>query len=89
MDRSSRYLIGIDLGTTNSVVAYIDTSEAASEASPGIQSSTLPRSLRLVRSAQCMRFLRSSLPDRKAKSSRVRSTCLGGPPVCDRGRGGS
>lgn len=25
MDRSSRYLIGIDVGTTNSVVAYIDT----------------------------------------------------------------
>ena len=27
MDRSSRYLIGIDLGTTNSVVAYIDTAD--------------------------------------------------------------
>ena len=27
IDRSSRYLIGIDLGTTNSVVAYIDTQE--------------------------------------------------------------
>ena len=27
MNRSSRYLIGIDLGTTNSVVAYIDTSD--------------------------------------------------------------
>jgi len=26
---SSRYLIGIDLGTTNSVVAYIDTQSAA------------------------------------------------------------
>ena len=25
----SRYLIGIDLGTTNSVVAYIDTREIA------------------------------------------------------------
>jgi DNA-K related protein/Hsp70 protein len=37
MDRSSRYLIGIDLGTTNSVVAYIDTSEAPGEASPKIQ----------------------------------------------------
>jgi hypothetical protein len=36
MNRSSRYLIGIDLGTTNSVVAYIDTSDAPSEASPGI-----------------------------------------------------
>ena len=27
MDRSSRYLIGIDLGTTNSVVAYIDAAD--------------------------------------------------------------
>ena len=36
MNRSSRYLIGIDLGTTNSVVAYIDTSDTPSEASPGI-----------------------------------------------------
>jgi DNA-K related protein/Hsp70 protein len=36
MNRSSRYLIGIDLGTTNSVVAYIDTSDTPTEASPGI-----------------------------------------------------
>jgi len=36
MDRSSRYLIGIDLGTTNSVVAYIDTAKASDEASSGI-----------------------------------------------------
>jgi len=36
MNRSSRYLIGIDLGTTNSVVAYIDTSDTPSDASPGI-----------------------------------------------------
>lgn len=33
MDGSSRYLIGIDLGTTNSVVAYIDT---ADESTTGI-----------------------------------------------------
>ena len=33
---ASRYLIGIDLGTTNSVVAYIDTSETPGEA-PRIQ----------------------------------------------------
>ncbi|MGB2666917.1 MAG: Hsp70 family protein [Candidatus Acidiferrum sp.] len=31
---SSRYLIGIDLGTTNSVVAYLDTQNTASAASP-------------------------------------------------------
>jgi molecular chaperone DnaK (HSP70) len=30
----SRYLIGIDLGTTNSVVAYIDTQEDAGAGSP-------------------------------------------------------
>jgi molecular chaperone DnaK (HSP70) len=37
MNPSSRYLIGIDLGTTNSVVAYIDTSATPSEGSPGIR----------------------------------------------------
>ena len=37
MTPSSRYLIGIDLGTTNSVLAYIDTSGTPSEASPEIQ----------------------------------------------------
>ena len=31
---SSRYLVGIDLGTTNSVVAYIDTENAADGSSP-------------------------------------------------------
>ena len=30
----SRYLIGIDLGTTNSVLAYIDTQEASDAGSP-------------------------------------------------------
>jgi hypothetical protein len=29
MEHSSRYLIGVDLGTTNSVVAYIDTEQAS------------------------------------------------------------
>ncbi len=33
MNRASRYLIGIDLGTTNSVVAYIDTSPTPGETS--------------------------------------------------------
>src|ERR1700712_3213808 len=37
MSRNSRYLIGIDLGTTNSVVAYVDTSESSPEASPNIR----------------------------------------------------
>ncbi len=37
MESPPRYLIGIDLGTTNSAVAYVDTREAANEAdSPGI-----------------------------------------------------
>ena len=34
MEGRSRYLIGIDLGTTNCAVAYIDTHDAASGASP-------------------------------------------------------
>ena len=37
MSQPSRYLIGIDLGTTNSVVAYIDTAETAIDASPEIR----------------------------------------------------
>ncbi len=37
MDSSTHYLIGIDLGTTNSVVAYIDTLATPSEGSPGIE----------------------------------------------------
>ena len=39
----SRYLIGIDLGTTNSVVAYIDTREAAAEGSSGIHVFEVPQ----------------------------------------------
>ena len=34
MESPSRYLIGIDLGTTNCAVAYMDTNDAASGASP-------------------------------------------------------
>jgi molecular chaperone DnaK (HSP70) len=37
MNHPSRYLIGIDLGTTNSVVAYIDTSATPREGSPEIR----------------------------------------------------
>ena len=37
MERSTRYLIGIDLGTTNSVVAYFDTQEEANSGSLGIR----------------------------------------------------
>src|SRR5258707_6506791 len=38
MEGPSRYLIGIDLGTTNSAVAFIDTRESANEAdSSGIR----------------------------------------------------
>jgi molecular chaperone DnaK (HSP70) len=39
---SSRYLIGIDLGTTNTVVAYIDTQEAA-EAGSAIRAFAVPQ----------------------------------------------
>ena len=38
MEGPSRYLIGIDLGTTNSAVAFVDTRESANEAdSSGIR----------------------------------------------------
>ncbi len=37
MSQPSRYLIGIDLGTTNSVVAYIDTAETPIDASPEVR----------------------------------------------------
>src|ERR1035438_9252202 len=37
MVSTSRYLIGIDLGTTNSAVAYIDTGDAASAGSSVIR----------------------------------------------------
>ena len=43
MDRSSRYLIGIDLGTTNSVVAYVDTAETPGEASSGVRVFEVPQ----------------------------------------------
>ncbi|MGC2107880.1 MAG: Hsp70 family protein, partial [Candidatus Korobacteraceae bacterium] len=43
IDHSSRYLIGVDLGTTNSVVAYIDTQESAVEGSSGIRVLEVPQ----------------------------------------------
>ena len=42
-EQASRYLIGIDLGTTNSVVAYIDTQEAEVAESPGIHVFEVPQ----------------------------------------------
>jgi hypothetical protein len=39
----SRYLIGIDLGTTNSAVAYIDTEEASREDTPRIHLFPIPQ----------------------------------------------
>ncbi len=40
---SSRYLIGIDLGTTNSVVAYLDTAVVPGEESHGIHVFDIPQ----------------------------------------------
>jgi DNA-K related protein/Hsp70 protein len=37
MEGSTRYLIGIDLGTTNTVVAYVDTREVGNNGSLGIR----------------------------------------------------
>lgn len=42
-EHSSRYLIGIDLGTTNSVVAYVDTQETPVEGSSGIHVFDVPQ----------------------------------------------
>lgn len=43
MEQRSRFLIGIDLGTTNSVVAYVDTQAAAESGSPAIRVFDLPQ----------------------------------------------
>ena len=43
IDRASRYLIGVDLGTTNSVVAYIDTHGPPIEGSSGIHVFEVPQ----------------------------------------------
>ena len=43
IEHASRYLIGVDLGTTNSVVAYIDTQEAQVEESSGIHVFDVPQ----------------------------------------------
>ncbi len=43
MNRDSRYLIGIDLGTTNSVVAYLDTAAGAPESAAGIRVFDVPQ----------------------------------------------
>src|SRR5271165_3974167 len=43
IDRSSRYLIGVDLGTTNSVVAYIDMQDVPVEGSSGIHVFEVPQ----------------------------------------------
>ncbi len=42
-EHSSRYLIGVDLGTTNSVVAYVDTQETPVEGSSGIHVFDVPQ----------------------------------------------
>ncbi len=39
----SRYVVGIDLGTTNSALAYADTRDAAPDATPEIQSFAIPQ----------------------------------------------
>src|ERR1051325_2079126 len=43
MQSTSRYLIGIDLGTTNSAVAYIDTHAAARHRAPTIHIFEVPQ----------------------------------------------
>src|SRR5215510_1412300 len=43
MEVSSRYLIGIDLGTTNSAVAYVDTREPVTDDTPSIHVFNIPQ----------------------------------------------
>jgi molecular chaperone DnaK (HSP70) len=43
MEVSSRYLIGIDLGTTNSAVAYVDTQEPITGDTPPIHVFNIPQ----------------------------------------------
>jgi hypothetical protein len=43
MESSSRYIIGIDLGTTNSVVAYIDKVQAKNQGAPEIEVFGIPQ----------------------------------------------
>src|SRR4051794_11495609 len=46
MQSMGRYLIGIDLGTTNSAVAYIDTQDAARTNAPTIHIFEVPQLVR-------------------------------------------
>jgi hypothetical protein len=43
MKRSARYLIGVDLGTTNSVVGFIDTTEPTSAGLAGVRVFEIPQ----------------------------------------------
>ena len=43
MEESSRYIIGIDLGTTNSVVAYIDKQGGENQEPSAIQVFQVPQ----------------------------------------------
>jgi molecular chaperone DnaK (HSP70) len=43
MNFTSRYLIGIDLGTTNSAVAYVDTNDSIAESTSSIQLFKIPQ----------------------------------------------
>ena len=73
MTGPSRYLIGIDLGTTNSAVAYVDTREGAG---PAIRQefivSTSRNSSVPVKCGPRRCCLRSSISPRQMKSHRAR-----------------
>ena len=43
MTTPSRYVVGLDLGTTNCAVAYVDTAELAEDATPTIESFPIPQ----------------------------------------------
>ena len=43
MTTPSRYVVGLDLGTTNCAIAYVDTAELADDASPAIETFAIPQ----------------------------------------------
>ena len=42
-DSASRYVLGLDLGTTNCAVAYLDTAEATEDAAPPVRTFGIPQ----------------------------------------------
>ena len=89
-DRSSRYLIGVDLGTTHSVVAYIDMQEAPVEGSSGIHVFEVPQLVGPgeLRSLPHLPSFLYFPTEAEIASADVRAS-LGGTTILHRGSAGS